>query len=410
MFQKIRYRLLLSYLLVFASLLDIFAIAVRVAFTRSLTAQITDKLTAIGKVAAANVEFEKGRLTVESDFHPQELIAYHQALQWFDSQGNLITQQGKTVLTLPLLPNKIVQVQTDKIPIQAVTVPIIKNDHGELVGYIRVSQSLEEFHETLEKLDWGLAGGIIITLALSSISGIFLTRQAMQPIEDSFQRLKQFTADASHELRSPLMAIKINAELPLEYPEEISPKDAEKFQAIVSATNQMTRLTEDLLLLARTDKIPTQHPDIINITLILENLIQLYKPQFAAKQINFTSQLVGNLQLIGDSVQLTRLFTNLVENAIYYTPLKGAVEIQANRVNSQIYVKVKDTGVGIAPEDIDKVFERFWRADMSRSYWSGGSGLGLAIAQAIAQNHGGLINVTSQLEVGSCFIVRLPTS
>ncbi|MFN7412908.1 MAG: sensor histidine kinase [Dolichospermum sp.] len=162
--------------------------------------------------------------------------------------------------------------------------------------------------------------------------------------------------------------------------------------------------------MARTDKIPTQHPDIINITPILENLIQLYKPQFAAKQINFTSQLVGNLQLIGDSVQLTRLFTNLVENAIYYTPLKGAVEIQANRVNSQIYVKVKDTGVGIAPEDIDKVFERFWRADMSRSYWSGGSGLGLAIAQAIAQNHGGLINVTSQLEVGSCFIVRLPTS
>jgi two-component system, OmpR family, manganese sensing sensor histidine kinase len=409
-FQKIRYRLLLSYLLVFASLLGIFAIAVRVAFTRSFTAQITDKLTAIGKVAAANVEFEKGRLAVESDFHPQDLIAYHQALQWFDTQGNLITQQGKAVLTLPLLPNKIVQVQTGKISIQAVTVPIIKNDHGEVIGYVRVSQSLEEFHETLEKLDWGLGGGIIITLVLSSISGIFLTRQAMQPIEDSFQRLKQFTADASHELRSPLMAIKINAELPLEYPEEISPKDAEKFQAIVSATNQMTRLTEDLLLLARTDKVPNQHQDIINITSILENLIQLYKPQFAAKQINFTSQLMENLQLIGDSVQLTRLFTNLVENAIYYTPLGGAVEIQANRVNSQIYVRVKDTGVGIAPKDIDKVFERFWRADQSRSYWSGGSGLGLSIAQAIAQNHGGLINVTSQLEVGSCFIVRLPTS
>jgi signal transduction histidine kinase len=409
-FQKIRYRLLLSYLLVFASLLGIFALAVRVAFTRSLTAQITDKLTAIGKVAAANVEFEKGRLAVESDFHPQELIAYHQALQWFDTQGNLITQQGKTVLTLPLLPSSIVQIQTDKIPIQAVTVPIIKNDHGEVVGYVRVSQSLEEFHETLEKLDWGLGGGIMITLVLSSISGIFLTRQAMQPIEDSFQRLKQFTADASHELRSPLMAIKINAELPLEYPEEISPKDADKFQAIVSATNQMTRLTEDLLLLARTDKIPTQHQDIINLTLILENLIQLYKPQFAAKQINFTSQLVGNLQIIGDSLQLTRLFTNLVENAIYYTPLGGTVEIKTSRVNSQIYVRIEDTGVGIAPEDIDKIFERFWRADQSRSCWSGGSGLGLSIAQAIAQNHNGLINVTSQLEVGTCFIVRLPTS
>ncbi|MHC5935401.1 sensor histidine kinase [Nostoc sp.] len=410
MFQRIRYRLLLSYLVVFASLLGIFAIAVRFAFTRSLTEQITDKLTAIGKGAAANVEFEKGRLTVESDFRPQDLIAYHQALQWFDTQGNLITQQGQTVLTLPLLPNKMVQVQTGKIPIRAVTVPIIKSDNGELVGYVRVSQSLEEFDQTLQKLDWGLGGGIIITLVLSSIGGILLTRQAMQPIEESFQRLKQFTADASHELRSPLMAIKINADLALEYPEEIRPKDVEKFQAIASATNQMTRLTEDLLFLARTDKVPTQNRDSLNLTSILENLIQLYKPQAEAKQINFKLQLIANLQLIGDSVQLTRLFTNLVENALYYTPLGGVVQIKTTRVGSQLYVNVQDTGVGIAPEYIDKIFERFWRADQSRSYWSGGSGLGLAIAQAIAQNHRGLITVTSQLGVGSCFTVCLPSS
>jgi OmpR-family two-component system manganese-sensing sensor histidine kinase len=409
-FQRIRYRLLLSYLVVFASLLGIFAIAVRFAFTRSLSEQITDKLIAIGKGAAANVEFEKGRLTVESDFRPQDLIAYHQGLQWFDTQGNLINQQGKTVLILPFLPNKRVQIQTGKVPIQVVTVPILANDNGQLVGYVRVSQSLEEFDETLQKLDWVLGGGIIITLLLSGIGGILLTRQAMQPIEESFQKLKQFTADASHELRSPLMAIKINAELPLQYPEEIGPKDAEKFQAIASATNQMTRLTEDLLLLARTEKVPTQNRDTLNLTSILENLIQLYKPQAEAKQITFKFQLIANLQLIGDSVQLTRLFTNLVENALYYTPSRGVVEIKTSRVGSQLYVNVQDTGVGIAPEHIDKVFERFWRADQSRSYWSGGSGLGLAIAQAIAQNHGGLISVTSQLGVGSCFTVHLPTS
>ncbi|MFN6536569.1 MAG: sensor histidine kinase [Nostoc sp. EkiNYC01] len=410
MFKKIRYRLLLSYLAVFASLLGIFAIAVRITFTRSLSKQITDKLTAIGQGAAVNVEFEKGHLTVESDFRPQDLVAHHQTLQWFDSQGNLITQQGKTVLNLPLLPNQMVQIQTGKVPIQAVTVPIIASDNGELVGYVRVSQSLEEFDETLEKLDWGLGGGIIITLVLSGISGILLTRQVMKPIEESFQRLKQFTADASHELRSPLMAIKINAELPLQYPEEIGPKDAEKFQAIASATNQMTRLTEDLLFLARTDQVPNGNLDILNLTSILENLVLLYKPQAEVKQINLISQLIENLYLIGDSVQLTRLFCNLIENALYYTPLGGIIEIKTTRVGSHIYVNVQDTGVGIAPDHIQKVFERFWRADQSRSYWSGGSGLGLAIAQAIAQNHGGLISVTSQLGVGSCFTVRLPAS
>lgn len=410
MFQRIRYRLLFSYLLVFASLLGIFAIAVRIAFTRSLNEQITENLTAIAKGAAANVEFEKGHLTLESDFHSQNLIADHQALQLFDTRGNLITQQGQAVLTLPLLPSKIMQIQTGKVTIKAVTVKIIINDNRQLVGYVRVSQSLEEFDKTLNKLDWGLGCGIMITLILSGIGGILLTYQAMQPIEESFQRLKQFTADASHELRSPLMAIKINAELPLEYPDEIGPKDAEKFQAIASATNQMTRLTEDLLLLARTDQVPTHNWNTLNLASILEKLIQLYKPQAEAKQINLNFQLIANLQLMGDAVQLTRLFTNLIENALYYTPLGGVVEIKTRRVASQLYVNVQDTGVGIAPEQIEKVFERFWRADHSRSYWEGGSGLGLAIAQAIAQNHGGLISVTSQLGVGSCFTVRLPIS
>ncbi|MEC4819810.1 MAG: HAMP domain-containing sensor histidine kinase [Scytonema sp. PMC 1069.18] len=410
MFQKIRYRLLLSYSVVFASLLGIFALAVRIVFAHNLTTQITDKLTAIGQSATADVEFETGRLTVENDFLPNNLIAHRQALQWFDSQGNLIAQQGQNLLTLPLLPKEMVQFQTGKVPIQAVTVPIIDSDNHKLVGYVRVSQSLDEFHETLEKLDWGLGGGIIITLILSGIGGIVLTHQAMQPIEESFQRLKQFTADASHELRSPLMAIKINAELPLEYPDEIGPKDAEKFHAIASATNQMTRLTEDLLFLARTDKVPNRDWCNLNLTLILEHLVLLYKPQAQEKQIKLISQLTENLYLMGDSVQLTRLFSNLIENALYYTPLGGVVEIKTNRVGFLVDVKVQDTGVGIAPEQIDKVFERFWRADKSRSYNSGGSGLGLAIAQAIAQNHGGLITVTSQLEFGSCFNVRLPAS
>jgi signal transduction histidine kinase len=408
-FQKIRYRLLLSYLLVFASLLGIFALAVRVAFTRSLTQQITDKLIAIGQSAAANVEYEAGHLKIENEVYLQEQIARHQALQWFDAQGMLLAQQGKQVLTLPLSPDQTVQFQNNKIRIQAVTLPIIDSYNHRLVGYVRVSQSLKDFDETLEKLDWELGGGIIVTLVLSGMGGILLTRQAMQPIEESFQRLKQFTADASHELRSPLMAIKINAELPLEYPEEIGPKDAEKFSAIANATHQMIRLTEDLLLLARTDQLTNQNFHTLNLTLILEDLIQFYKPQAEGKKINLQSQLMENLYIKGDSIQLRRLFSNLIENAIYYTPSKGTVEVKTSRVGSQIYVNVQDTGVGIAPEHLDKVFERFWRADRSRSYWEGGSGLGLAIAQAIAKNHGGLITVTSQLGSGSSFIVRLPT-
>jgi signal transduction histidine kinase len=410
MFQKIRDRLLLSYLVVLASILSVFAIAVRVIFTRSLTNQLTAQLTALGQGAAANAEFENNQLKVGEGFSSKTLSAHGQALQWFDPQGRLIAQQGKTLLSLPFSIQDLVQTQTNQPRVQGVTLPIQDGDDKHLIGYVRASQSLEQLDTTLQKLDWGLGSGIIIALVMSGLSGVWLTRQAMQPVEESFQRLKQFTADASHELRSPLMAIKTNVSVALKYPAGIRPADAEKFEAIASATKQMTQLTEDLLLLARTDKAPSQDGKLVHLTSVLKHLVQLYKPQAEAKQIQFKSQLAKSLYLQGDASQLTQLFTNLIVNALHYTPAGGTVEIQISQMKHSLWVKVRDTGVGIAPENLEQVFDRFWRADSSRSYWEGGSGLGLPIAQAIAQSHGGLISVTSQQGIGSCFTVRFPTA
>lgn len=408
MFQQIQRRLLLSYLLVLASILITFAIAVRIVFARSLYNQAIDKLTTLGQGAATNAEFEDNYIKIENDFPIQTLNQRQQELQWFDLQGRLISQQGKSLINLPFSKNEVTQLQTGKPRIQSVTLPIINSDEGHLIGYVRVSQSMAELDETINKLDWGLGGGIIIALAISGVGGIWLTRQAMQPIEESFQRLKQFTADASHELRSPLMAVKSNAAVALKYPEGMRETDAEKFAAIASATNQMTQLTEDLLFLARNDRIPNKNWQKINFTVILEELVQLYKPQAVVKQIELQAQITKDLYLIGDAVQLTRLFTNLIENALNYTLSGGALEIKTSQNNGYLDIKVQDTGLGISPEDVDKIFERFWRADFSRSYHSGGSGLGLAIASAIAQNHGGSITVTSTVAKGSCFTVRLP--
>ena len=407
MFQKIRYQLLLSYLVVLASILVIFAIAVRVFFTHNLRQQLTEKLKTLGQ-SAANAEVDDGLLKVEDDFPLKELINSHQALQWFDSQGRLVAQQGQYILTLPLSYKETIQVQkTGKVRIQGVTLRV-SIDNGRLIGYVRASQSLEELDETINKLDWGLDGGIVISIVLSGVGGVWLTHQAMQPIEQSFQRLKQFTADASHELRTPLTAMKTNVAVALKYPEGMRPTDVEKFEALASAANQMTRLTEDLLLLARSDQAKSPQRDTVPIEEILHNLVQLYQPQAEAKQINFVLTFHGTSLVVGDSMQLTRVFGNLIENAVQYTPKGGSVEIQTSRAGQQLYILVKDTGIGIAPEHIDKVFERFWRASEARSYHSGGSGLGLAIAMAIVQNHGGEIALTSQLGVGSCFTVRLP--
>jgi signal transduction histidine kinase len=237
----------------------------------------------------------------------------------------------------------------------------------------------------------------------------------MQPIEQSFQRLKQFTTDASHELRSPLTVIKTNVAVALKYPEGIRSTDVEKLEAIANATNQMTRLTEDLLLLARSDRPHTTQRDTVLVDEILDNLVKQYQLQAESKQINLiktyhrTSQhLSRQLCVLGDSTQLTRVFANLIDNAIQYTPQEGTVEIQTNVAGQQVHVYVKDTGIGIAREHLHQIFERFWRVSQARSYHSGGYGLGLAIAKAIVQNHGGEITATSELGIGSCFTVRLP--
>ncbi len=409
MFQKTRYQLLLSYLAVFALLQGIFALAVRVVFTHSLSKKFTENLTTLGQTAAMNGEFDHGRLKVESDFSVKNLIIRHQALQWFDTQGRLVEQQGQYILTLPFSLNETVQVQhTEKADIQGVTLPVMGSDEGRLIGYVRVSQSTEELDETLAKLDWGLGSAVVITLAFSSLGGVWLTRKAMQPIEQGFLRLTQFTADASHELRSPLMAITTNAEVALEYPEGLRPKDLKKFKAIASAADQMTRLTEDLLLLARSDQALNLRRESVNLEELLNNLVELYQPQADAKEISLSANLIGHLFVLGDLVQLTRVFANLIENALQYTPQGGKIEVQMMRISQQLSIKVKDTGIGMTPEQLEQVFERFWRADEGRSYRARGFGLGLAIAQSTVQNHGGTLTVTSQLGVGSCFTVQLP--
>lgn len=407
MFKQIQNRLLISYLIVLASILGTFALAVRLVYAHSLKQQLTDELTTLGQGAATSAEFNHGQLEVGKDIPVKDLIARGQALQWFDLQEQLIAQQGKAISTLPFSSREALQVQLSKPRIQSVTLPIVSGDDHRKLGYVRASQSLEELDENLRKLDWGLGSGIVMALILSGIGGVWLTRQAMYPIEESFQRLKQFTADASHELRSPLMAIKSNVSVALKYSDGMRPTDVEKFEAIASATHQMTDLTEDLLLLARTDQAANPNFQPVNLTAILEQLVERYQPQAHAKQIILHAHLAQSSWVLGDVAQLTRLFTNLIINALHYTLAEGRVEIKLSRTGQTLLVDVSDTGIGIASENLARVFDRFWRADQSRAHWEGGSGLGLAIARSIAQSHGATISVSSQVGAGSCFTVQL---
>ncbi len=405
MFEKIRYQLTVAYISVLTVILTIFTLSVRYTFARSLNQQLNVRLEDLAKAAAFNMDKEDGELDVDDD---EILVGAEQTIEWFDLEGELLFLQGKYDLEFPLDLEQSLQNYNLPVPLRSFTRPV-KNleDQGEIIGYVRVSESLTELQNTLRRLDYGLGSGVgvVIALLLSTIGGIWLTRKAMQPIESSFERLRQFTADASHELRSPLMAIKTNADVALKYPQGIRETDVEKFESISSASNQMTRLTENLLLLARTDKVSQIEQKPINLSSLLADLMQLYQSQAEEKNLLWQADIAQDLYLLGDEGLLRQVFSNLLQNALHYTNAGDSVTLSASRTSSKLLIKVEDTGIGIAAEHLDRIFERFWRVDKSRSYQTGKSGLGLAITREIVRQHNGEITVASQLGVGSCFMV-----
>lgn len=400
-----------------ASILGISAVAVHVFFAFSLYRQLDNKLLTLAKAAAPSLAIAKKEVpkTLDEDIPWRNLFKRDQSVEWFSTDRKLLARVGPILSTLPL--GKDFNVSQQQGRIRSFIIPVygygLNGLQPHLEGYVRTTESIEAVENVLSQLRWGVGLGGVVALCLTGIAGICLTRQAVEPVERSFGQLKQFTADASHELRSPLTVVKISVEdLMQDHPEQIHFLDAKKLARIANATNQMTRLVEDLLFLARTDAAtaePVQEQIPIPLDEVLQDLVELLEPSAIAKEITLKSHLLAGVSVLGDAAQLTRLFTNLMENALQYTLPGGTVELSMSSLDQAVLVSVEDTGIGIAPEHFPFVFDRFWRADKSRSRREGGLGLGLAIAQAIAQRHGGEITVSSQVGVGSCFRVRLPT-
>lgn len=422
-FKTLRWRLLLSYLAVITIILGTSAIVVYQFFSRSLYQQVDNRLLNLAQAASHSLmalKQDKKALNDlahrqidndgDLDIPWQTLRLPSQGVEWYDLDEQLLAMAGNLSPTIPL---DVGFHQQKHRQIRTLTIPAYSYPQGKpyLEGYIRVSESNQEVEATLTRLHWGFKLGGAIAIILSGVGGMWLTRQSLQPVEQSFGQLKQFTADASHELRSPLTVIKTSIEVIQTHPERIHSADVEKLNGIISATNQMSHLVENLLLLARTEKISDLHPeerDLIPLHELLEDVVEFLEFKAEAKEILLKCERVIEIFIYGESSQLSRLFSNLINNALQYTPKGGKVTVKMNQNDRYVFILIEDTGIGIASEDLPYIFDRFWRADVARSYRSQGTGLGLAIASAIAHRHRGEITVKSQLQVGSCFQVRLP--
>jgi signal transduction histidine kinase len=431
-FQKLRWRLLASYLLIMIAIRLISDVLVYEFFAHSLYQQIDQRLLNLGNAASHSlIAIKKDHHALNShnyrhldgdgdlDLSWQNLKQPAQSIEWFGSDGQLLGVAGTlNIKNKPKTGFHTIE-QGRKIRTLTISAYSDRQEKSYLEGYIRASESTETVEKLLDQLRWGSYIGGAIALGLIGMGGMWLTRQSLKPIEKSYQQLKQFTADASHELRSPLAAIKTSVEVMQTHPERIHPADINKLNSIVSATNQMSALVEDLLFLARTDAgIGTNYRDLTIIPLqeLLEDVITFAELKADEKQILINYNLHNHAMIKGDVFQLTRLFTNLIENAIKYTPNHGYINIEIQTIDKLILVNIQDTGIGIEPENLPLIFDRFWRAETARSRSitdskspnQKGSGLGLAIAQVIAKRHHGKITVKSKLGLGSCFQVHLP--
>src|SRR5215211_3724159 len=229
-------------------------------------------------------------------------------------------------------------------------------------------------------------------------------------LETSFSALRRFTADASHELKTPLTVLRADVERAM----HSAPASNDQLVALEEALQETTRmadLVDSLLTLARADE---GRFDLHREPFALEPLVhEVFETAvILGEDAGLTVSLptVEDATILGDRVRLRQLFLNLVTNAIKYTSRGGTVELSVKRRDGEVHFSVRDTGIGIAAADLPYVFERFWRADRARSRLSerGGFGLGLAISQWIAQAHGGTLTVQSRLHRGSTFTVTLP--
>lgn len=417
-FLSLRWQLLLFYLSAIALIIGVFAAGVYGFFTRSLYQQLDLKLQTLAQSAAPSwsdvAQQGKDYLATVDEVPWRDIFNRdQQSLEWFDAEGRLIGKKGKIALVFPPKPGSLtVRQQRELDNIRTFTISVYEDGYTPqtpaLRGYIRASQSTASVQIAQKQLLWGLGMGGILAIGLAGVGGLGLTKIALAPVERNFWHLKQFTADASHELRSPLTVIKTSVDVMLCHQERFARKDLRKLGAIASATTQMTHLVADLLFLARTDGTSTLSQDWH--WLALEQVLQAVINQLETSAIAHHLILKPHLTPVsiqGNLSQLHRLFTNLLTNAIKYTPPGGTVTVSLSQTKRHAIITVTDTGIGIPPQQQQLIFERFWQADQARNVHQG-TGLGLAIAKAIVHHHRGQISVCSTVGVGSSFTVCLP--
>jgi len=284
-----------------------------------------------------------------------------------------------------------------------------KSNSNSYWGYLQIGRTLEGFDAEVRRIQLILAIGFPIALSVVAISSWWLSGLAMQPIYRSYRQQQQFTADAAHELRSPLASLLATVEAILRLPSGDRKNLDMMLNTVERQGRRLSHLIADLLLLSSLEKSGVSEPfQPCCLNDIIADLSEEFLELAIASNIRLSAEIPEeHIYVSGDESQLYRLVSNLIANAIQYTPDGGRVGVSLKRRDCTAVVAIEDTGIGIPPAEQNRIFERFYRVDSHRSRKAGGTGLGLAIGRAIALKHRARLKVESQPGWGSIFTLEI---
>lgn len=336
-------------------------------------------------------------------------------VRFLNSSGTVVAVAGMPASSLPVTSgDRTWQTLADANDIRYRQISLtLYTENDREWGYLQVGRSLEEWDNYLSGIEMILVLGLPLALLLVGGASWWLAGIAMQPIYQSYQQIQQFTADAAHELRTPLAAIRATVESTLRMNRLSEEEARDTLLTIERQNHRLSQLVKDLLLLSRMDRqaLPVKHTSCC-----LNDLISDVEEELAVWAMNAYITLEKEIRVaeplfvVGNQEQLYRMVFNLVSNSIQYTLAGGKVTLILESLQNYALIHIKDTGIGIPPVEQTRIFDRFYRVNSDRSRYTGGAGLGLAIARAIAQTHNGTIQVQSELGKGSIFTIRLPLS
>lgn len=274
--------------------------------------------------------------------------------------------------------------------------------------YIQLLANVDGEVQTLKNVSNTLILGTAILVTISIVASYILSKRAMLPVYEAYQKQTEFVQNASHELRTPLTIIQAKQELLLQEPESKVIDKSEEINLTLKETRRLTKMIKELMTLARADSNQYElNRELINIDELIKEVTIPYKDYAGIEEKKVILDLQYEKEISLDKNKISQLFIILLDNAIKYTTEGDTITIKTYSKDGKCNIEVQDTGIGISDEGLERIFDRFYREDKARSRETGGTGLGLSIAHTIVKAHGGSIKAVHNETKGSIFWIKL---